>query len=266
MGYTIKIRSLKVIAFRFYILPLSTAGPATVCFIFVRYQLQMCCAAMSRTRGPVALRPPDIPLCSPTTVWRSHNHPLLALASMSHTHPTAASSSSPNFQLILNNALDTYKKRTGNDLLAHPLTAQLQTCSSPTSIIAVLQQQVQGLDQSLNTNERWTRWLDPTVNVLYAFSNTLGAGVSLVCIGKLIGYMPSHIYAAGILPCEHHLCRSWGPPFSVYTLVNFTWALVENKYFRQPKTFEQATTHLSTFLSESKCSSSVLRYTRKCRR
>jgi hypothetical protein len=27
-----------------------------------------------------------------------------------------------------------------------------------------------------------TKWLDPTINVLYAFSGTLGAGVSLVCL------------------------------------------------------------------------------------
>ena len=103
---------------------------------------------------------------------------------MSHTNPTAASSSSSsssNFQLIINKALDTYKSRTGNDLRAHPLAAQLQACDSPTAILALLQQQVQGLDQSRSTDERWTKWLDPTVNVLSAFSDILGAGVSLVC-------------------------------------------------------------------------------------
>ena len=105
---------------------------------------------------------------------------------MSHTHPTAASSSSSsssssNFQLIINNALDTYKSRTRNDLRDHPLATQLQACDSPTAILALLQQQVQGLDRSRSTDERWTKWLDPTVNVLSAFSDILGAGVSLVC-------------------------------------------------------------------------------------
>jgi hypothetical protein len=101
---------------------------------------------------------------------------------MSHTHPTvpSSSSSSSNFQLIVNNALDSYKTRTRNDLRAHPLAAQLQACDSPTAILALLQQQVQGLDQSRSTDERWTKWLDPTVNVLSAFSDILGAGVSLV--------------------------------------------------------------------------------------
>ena len=101
---------------------------------------------------------------------------------MSHTYPTASSSSNKAsyFQLIINNALDAYKKRTKRDLLAHPLVNELQSCKSPSAILAVLQQQLQGLDQSRRSDERWTRWLDPTVNVLFALSETLGGGVSLV--------------------------------------------------------------------------------------
>ena len=99
---------------------------------------------------------------------------------MSHAHATGSSSS--NFQLILNNALDKYKKRTKNDLLAHPLAAQLQSCNSPSSILSVLQQQLQGLGQSRSSDERWARWLDPTVSVLYALSSTLAAGAGLVCL------------------------------------------------------------------------------------
>ena len=104
------------------------------------------------------------------------------LGLMSHTNPTSASSS--NFQLIFDNALKAYGKRTKNDLLTHPLAAQLQNCNSPSNILDVLQQQVQDLDRSQRRNERWTRWLDPTVNVLYAFSDTLGDGVALVCLSS----------------------------------------------------------------------------------
>ncbi|KAF8487157.1 hypothetical protein DFH94DRAFT_678202 [Russula ochroleuca] len=93
---------------------------------------------------------------------------------MSHPHPTVSSSSS-NFELIINNALDKYTKRTNNDLLAHPLAAQLQSCDSPRAILAVLQQQLQGPDQSRSSDERWSRWLDPTINVLYTLSSTVGA-------------------------------------------------------------------------------------------
>ena len=101
---------------------------------------------------------------------------------MSHSPLTRASTSSSNFQLIINNALKAYEKRTKNDLLAHPLASRLQACDSPNAILAVLQQQVQGLDQSRSSDDRWIKWLDPTVNILYALSGTLGVGVGLVSL------------------------------------------------------------------------------------
>jgi hypothetical protein len=101
------------------------------------------------------------------------NYPPLPL--MSHTHPTSTSS---NFQLVLDNALKLYKKRTKNDLLKHPLAHRLQFCNSPASILTVLQEQVQQLNQSQRSN---TKWLDPTVNVLLTFSEALGEGVGSVC-------------------------------------------------------------------------------------
>src|SRR5713101_1766874 len=68
-----------------------------------------------------------------------------ALTLMSHTQSAATSSS--NFQLIINNALKAYEKRTKEDLLAHPLAAQLQTCRTPTAILPILQEQVHGIDK-----------------------------------------------------------------------------------------------------------------------
>jgi hypothetical protein len=91
---------------------------------------------------------------------------------MSDTHPPAASSSSSsNFQALFNNALDTYKERTRKDLRDHPLAKQLQDCKSPDTVLVVLKQQ---LDQSRSTDERWTKWLDPTVHVLLTFSQAVG--------------------------------------------------------------------------------------------
>ena len=125
-----------------------------------------------------------VSLCPPTLepLNLSITNNLPPLTSMSHTHPnTSSTSSSSNFQLMINNALDTYKKRTKNDLLAHPLATRLQTCNAPGAIVALLQEQVQGLDRSRSSDERWSKWLDPTVNVLQAFSSILEAGASLVC-------------------------------------------------------------------------------------
>ena len=45
---------------------------------------------------------------------------------------------------------------------------------------------VQQLDQSRSDNERLRSWLDPTVNVLFAFSATLGEGVGMVIFNVLI--------------------------------------------------------------------------------
>ena len=94
---------------------------------------------------------------------------------MSHTQSAAVASA--NFQLVIVNALDTYRKRTKKDLLTHPLAARLQACDTPAAILNILRD---GLDQSQRGAERWSKWLDPTVNVLFAFSGTIGAGVGLV--------------------------------------------------------------------------------------
>jgi hypothetical protein len=111
---------------------------------------------------------------SPTILVLSSSQ-FLTSPLMSHNH---SSSTSSNFQPIFDNALKTYKKRTKNDLLKHPLADRLQACNSPSSILTVLQEQVQELNESQRSN---TKWLDPTVNVLYTFSETLGEGVGSVC-------------------------------------------------------------------------------------
>ena len=98
---------------------------------------------------------------------------------MSHANPTT--SSSPDFQSIFNNALEAYRRRTKNDLLAHPLAVQLQDCTSSSAVLALIHQQVQGLQRD---GDKLTKWLDPTMRVLFAFSETLGEGVSLVRLMK----------------------------------------------------------------------------------
>ena len=49
----------------------------------------------------------------------------------------------------------------------------------------MLRAQVQEFDQSRRDDERLTKWLNPTVDVLYAFSAALGEGVGLVSLGRL---------------------------------------------------------------------------------
>jgi hypothetical protein len=93
--------------------------------------------------------------------------------------------SSSGFQSVLNAALEAYEKKTKCKLLTHPLAAQVQSCDSPTAILSVLQDLVQQFDQRRRSDDRLTSWLNPTVNVLYAFSSTLGQGVGLVSLNSL---------------------------------------------------------------------------------
>jgi hypothetical protein len=99
---------------------------------------------------------------------------------MLQTSATAASSSESRFQAIFRDALKSYQKQTKKDLLAHPLASQFQSCNSTAAILAVLQDQIREFDKSRSGNERLTKWLGPTVNVLCTFSATISGGVSLV--------------------------------------------------------------------------------------
>ncbi|KAH9161823.1 hypothetical protein EDB89DRAFT_2080246 [Lactarius sanguifluus] len=107
------------------------------------------------------------------------------------SQPPLASASPYNFESIFRTAVQAYKKRTGRDITSHPLASWFKTCDSPDAILAVLQAQVQEFDQSRRDDERLTKWLNPTVNVLYAFSATLGEGVGLV-------FSPAKVIFAGI--------------------------------------------------------------------
>jgi hypothetical protein len=119
----------------------------------------------------------------------------LPLNLMSSTHTTSSSSS---FHSIIINALEEYEGRTKKNLRSHPLAEQLQTCSSPGAILLVLQQQVRETNQSQSGDEMLTKWLDSTVKVLYAFTEALGEGVSLVCPKCIFHYdLHTHFYLFG---------------------------------------------------------------------
>ena len=101
---------------------------------------------------------------------------------MSQTPATTATSSSSPFQAIFEAAIKSYQKQTKKDLIKHPLASQLQDCGSNNAILAILQDQIREFDKSHSGDERLTKWLGPTVNVLNAFSATVSGGVSLVCL------------------------------------------------------------------------------------
>ena len=102
------------------------------------------------------------------------------------------SSITPDYHPIFSEALKEYKRKTGNDLTSHPLAEEIKGCDSPEVILAVLQGKANELDQ--NGDERLTKWLTPTVNVLNALSATLGQGVGTVGPSMLLHQNSTYPY------------------------------------------------------------------------
>jgi hypothetical protein len=80
-----------------------------------------------------------------------------------------------NYQVIFDSALKAYRKKTGKDLTSDPLLCDLETCNSPDAILAVLRAQTRRHGQPQNSGDESLTWLKPTINVLNAFSATIGA-------------------------------------------------------------------------------------------
>ena len=164
---------------------------------------------------------------------------------------------SSNFNSMFDAALKAYEKRTKKSLLAHPLAAQLQTCTSPGDIFAILQDKINEYDQSSIANERLSQWMNPTINVLYAFSATLGAGVGLVStVISACSILITNF--AGILACISDLLWYRGPPFREYSLQFLCTGDSYNELcHRRPKMSKLARRPSSISLNVSKTSSSA---------
>ena len=85
--------------------------------------------------------------------------------------------SSPNFQSILDAALDNYHKQTGIDLINHPSAEQLQNCHSPDDVVKLLLERESAFKDYRDKYRKLINCLRPVVNVIHAFSSNL-VGVS----------------------------------------------------------------------------------------
>jgi hypothetical protein len=112
---------------------------------------------------------------------------LLPPQTIMSTEPSTYTSIS-NFMSIFNAALEYYKRKTKNDLVSHPLLPTLQSCDSPKAtrdrIPAFDQSQIPRMVTTVSQNGSPWSPRTPTVNVLYAFSDTLGQGVVLSLRGS----------------------------------------------------------------------------------
>ena len=90
--------------------------------------------------------------------------------------------SSSTFQYILDAASKEYKKKTGQDLRTHPFATELEQCNSSDGVLELLQKQADALEETGTSDRTLMKWLNPTVHVLYTFSETIGEGISLVSL------------------------------------------------------------------------------------
>ncbi|KAH9985039.1 hypothetical protein BJV74DRAFT_886357 [Russula compacta] len=90
-----------------------------------------------------------------------------------------AGPSTNNFTAIFNAAEAEYHKITGKRLNTHPLVAKLDDCRSPKDISNVLRVQAQAFSNFRQGDEKLMKWLEPMINILLTFSDTLGEGIAL---------------------------------------------------------------------------------------
>jgi hypothetical protein len=93
-----------------------------------------------------------------------------------------------SFQALFNDAMKAYNQKTNGNITSDPLFTELGPCTSANEILAVLHQRDQDLSASRSGAEGLTKWLTPTINVLYTLSATIGLGVGLVSISFFSGF------------------------------------------------------------------------------
>lgn len=113
---------------------------------------------------------------------------------MAEASSSSTSTATSNLQSIFQAALKAYEKKTKKDLLTHPLATQLKACKCASDILIILEDRVKVFEDA---DERLSRWLSPTITVLYAFSAAL-KGVGLVGPIQSIRLHPLSTFFAGV--------------------------------------------------------------------
>ena len=137
---------------------------------------------------------------------------------------TASTSSNPIYQSIFDGALEAHKKKTKKDLLSHPLFFKLETCNSPGAVLTALLEQICQQDLSRSIDDKLTKWLNPTVNVIYNFSQAIGGGVSLVSLnGRRLTCPRYNVIALQVYPPAGVIFTGIGVLLSVSIIFGFIY-------------------------------------------
>jgi len=94
---------------------------------------------------------------------------------------------------------------TGKPLDTHPFSKQLDSCDSPEAVLNVLRTQAQAFSKFCQGDEKLMAWLDPTVNILFTFSATIGEGIGLVSHRALPILLSPDIPFSAVLTRENNL-------------------------------------------------------------
>jgi hypothetical protein len=148
-----------------------------------------------------------------STTYSSQTATAIQMASTS-TQTTDTSIS--NFTSIFEAAAKQYKHITKKDLHTHPFAAQFDRCDSPGAVLDVFRNQAQAFDEFRRGDDRLIRWLDPTVNIFFTFSETIGEGLALVvCLDVFASSVLPLLdaYFSAFLSCQNDICRDRSPPY-----------------------------------------------------
>ena len=117
--------------------------------------------------------------------------------------------SSPNFQSILDAALDSYAKQTGIDLTKHPSANKLQDCRSSDDVLQILSERESAFEDYRDQYRNLIVRVRPVVQVVHAFSAVVGEIAGLV--SSAIGFFSlSRVFTlpTGAIPTnESDICR-----------------------------------------------------------
>ncbi|KAI0293056.1 hypothetical protein BC826DRAFT_1143153 [Russula brevipes] len=124
-----------------------------------------------------------------------------------------ATSTPSSFQPVFDAALQDYKKKTGINLHSYPLCARLESLQSPDSVLTALREQIPGFDRPRSgVDNRASNWLEPTVNVLSAYS-------AMIYDRGQLAYPPATVIFTGIGVLLSVTSASQSPPFEVFELI-----------------------------------------------
>src|SRR5258707_12258795 len=173
----------------------------------------------------------------------------------------SASTSHSDFASIFNTAFETYKRKTRKDLAKHPLYPRLRSCDSPEAILTVLREQFPAPNQSQDSDSQLTKWVTPTVNVLFSFSANLGGVVGLEII-MLFSFdiVQSNIYFSGIPTSQRNLYGYWRSSLGRCPSRLFCTTYFDIQTYRRLKMPAPAKTSSLTSLTTSSISFTGFRY------